>query len=206
MGDSMTKIENIDVKRGIQSTTILSAPGKTVFIDPYKMQDSGDKADIILITHDHKDHCDPESIERLRNDATVIVGPESCAKKIKGLKTIEPDESIEEDGVEIEAVMAYNKNHPKGKCLGFVVNLNGKRVYHAGDTDRIPEMKGLGSIDIALLPVGGTYTMTAEQAAAAANEDIKPKVAIPMHYGTVVGSVADARKFKKLCKCDVVIL
>ncbi len=204
----MVKVGGIEIWHGSQSTIRLES-GAVVFIDPYKLSGSQPKADVILITHDHYDHCEPASIGKIRKEGTAIIGPESCAPKVDGLKVLKPGDSVEEKGVRIEAVHAYNTNKPfhgQGKCLGFVVAIAGRRIYHAGDTDRIPEMKNLRNIDTALLPVGGTYTMTAEEAAAAVNEDIKPKVAIPMHYGTVIGSMADAEKFKKLCKCEVVVL
>ncbi len=205
----MAQIEGIDIERDKQSTVRLSASGVVVFIDPWQISEDKGKVDIILITHDHFDHCDPDSVEALRKQDTVVIGPESCSSRISGLRVASPGDVVEEKGIKIEAIDAYNINksfHQKGKCLGYVVTLAGKRIYHAGDTDRIPEMKNLTGIDIALLPVGGTYTMTTEEAAAAINEDIKPKTAIPMHYGDVVGSTADAEKFKELCSTEVKII
>lgn len=203
----MTQIEGIDVRKGSQSSVFLSAQGLKIAIDPW--QASGDKADIILMTHDHYDHCDPSSVEALRKEDTLVLGPSSCSSKINNLRVISPGETLEDRGVKIEWVHAYNIGkpfHKKGECLGYVITLAGKRIYHAGDTDRIPEMKGLGRIDIALLPVGGTYTMTAEEAAHAANQDIRPKTAVPIHYGDVAGSRKDAEKFRQLCECEVAIL
>jgi L-ascorbate metabolism protein UlaG (beta-lactamase superfamily) len=134
---------------------------------------------------------------------SLIIAPQSCLSKISGnVKKIEEGEKIEVKGVIIEAFPAYNLNkqfHPKGKGVGYIITLNNKRIYHAGDTDFIPEMKNLKNIDIALIPVGGTYTMDAEEAAEAVNS-FKPKVAIPMHYGSIVGSRQDALNFKKLVK------
>lgn len=197
------ELEGIDIQKGKQSTIFLKASGLTVAIDPWE---ASGEADLILITHEHYDHCDPESIATIRKEDSVVIGPDSCASKVDGLKVVKPGESLEVKGVKVEAVDAYNANHQKGQCLGFVVTLAGKRVYHAGDTDRIPEMKSLGTIDIAILPVGGTYTMNAEEAAAAANEDIKPKVAIPIHYGDVVGSKQDAERFREICQAEVRII
>jgi len=171
-----------------------------IYIDPFQIED-GEKADIILITHDHYDHCSPKDIRKITKEDTIIVCNEACAKKLnKEVKIIKENESIEVLGVTIKAVPAYNTEkefHPKGYGLGFVIELGGKRIYHAGDTDFIPEMKNLQNIDVALLPVGGTYTMNAEQAVEAA-ELIKPKIAIPMHYGSIVGSANDAETFKEL--------
>ena len=106
------------------------------------------------------------------------------------------------EGFSIEVVPAYNIDkpfHPKANnWVGYIVEVAGRKLYHAGDTDRIPEMKTMRT-DVAFLPIGGTYTMTAEEAAAAVNEDIKPKVAVPIHYGAVVGSDSDAQRFRELC-------
>lgn len=204
----MANVNGIDIEHGNQSTIRLESEA-VVFIDPYKVSGSEAKADAILITHEHYDHCDTASINKLSSEETVVIAPIACKSKLARVNTISAGDKKTVNGIQIEAVPAYNTNkphHPKGSGVGYVITINGKRIYHAGDTDRIPEMKKLGGIDIALLPVGGTYTMNAEEAAAAVNEDIKPKVAIPMHYGSVVGSRADAEMFKKLCKCEVVIL
>jgi L-ascorbate metabolism protein UlaG (beta-lactamase superfamily) len=186
---------------------------KVVYFDPFKLKNASEPADLILITHEHFDHCSPSDIEKISTPNTQIVTVADCFSKLAGMKvksvtTVEPGNRLKVQGVEIEVVPAYNINkkfHPKENLLvGFVVTLNGKRVYHAGDTDKIPEMANLKNIDIALVPVSGTYTMTAEEAAAAVNL-IKPKVAIPMHYGEIIGTVSDAQKFKSLCKCEVVL-
>ena len=182
---------------------------KTVYIDPFKIQ-TPDKADIICITHAHFDHCVPEDIAKLRGDNTVVVAPEDCAKKIPGkVQIIKPGQKLIIDGVEIEAVPAYNtdkKFHPKANgWVGYVITLDKIRIYHAGDTDRIAEMKDVRA-DVALLPVSGTYVMTAEEAVQAAL-DIGPAVAIPMHYGSIVGEPGDAQRFQELLagKVEVVV-
>jgi L-ascorbate metabolism protein UlaG (beta-lactamase superfamily) len=183
---------------------------KSVYIDPYQI-DAGDKADLILVTHDHFDHCSPEDVEKVQQPETVIVTEKDSAQKLSGDgKTVKPGDSLTIDNVKIEAVPAYNTNkdfHPKANgWLGFVLEMDGVRIYHAGDTDFIPEMKDL-KVDIALLPVSGTYVMTADEAVEAALA-IKPGVAVPMHYGAIVGDSTDADVFKAKLegKVDVRIL
>jgi L-ascorbate metabolism protein UlaG (beta-lactamase superfamily) len=179
-----------------------------IYVDPYELED-GEPADLILITHDHYDHCSPQDVAKIRTDETEIVTIAACARKVGGrVHTVTPGDRLVVKGVEIEAVPAYNTNkrfHTRGAGhVGFVVTVAGQRIYHAGDTDFIPEMKEIEA-DIALLPVSGVYVMTAEEAAEAA-EAIQPKVAIPMHYGSIVGSAQDARRFQELCSVEVRIL
>ncbi len=183
----------------------------TIYTDPFKLKASG-SADIILITHDHFDHCSPEDVKKVQTEGTVIVATPDCASKLSGdLKTVKPGDIITVKGVKIEAVPAYNTNkdyHPRTKnWVGYIFNVDGKRIYIAGDTDRIPEMKEFKNIDVALLPVSGTYVMTAEEAVQAAL-DIKPDMAIPMHYGSIVGDERDAGQFQAELegKVKVVIL
>ena len=183
---------------------------KVIYTDPFKIKKKG-KADIILITHEHYDHCSPEDVKKIQGPDTVVVCPSDCAAKLQGnIKVVKPGDALEIKGVKIEAVPSYNTNkqfHTKERgWVGYVFTSGGQRIYIAGDTDYIPEMKNIKA-DIALLPVSGTYVMTADEAAQAAL-DIKPKVAIPMHYGSIVGSKEDARRFaeKLKGKIDVVIL
>ncbi|MCM8784450.1 MAG: MBL fold metallo-hydrolase [Candidatus Omnitrophica bacterium] len=187
----------------------IDAPLSKIYIDPYKLKKTFSPADIILITHDHFDHFSPEDIKKISKPDTVIVGPHSLRGKLKHpTRLIKPGEKINLKVIDIEGFFSYNtdKNfHPKKNgYLGFVVNIENMRIYHAGDTDFIPEMKELKA-DIALVPVGGTYTMNAKEASAAVNL-FNPQIAIPMHWGSIVGSRVDAEEFKKLCKCEVKII
>jgi L-ascorbate metabolism protein UlaG (beta-lactamase superfamily) len=190
----------------------------TVYIDPYQLASKYKKrndADVVLLTHDHFDHLSMDDLKQIINNNTSILSATECVEKLAGLKVkeisgIKPGEKSIIKGLTIEAVPAYNINkkfHPKsdGK-VGFVIRINDKRIYHAGDTDLIPEMESVDP-DIALVPVSGTYVMTAEEAANAVNELIRPKkVVIPMHYNAVVGTEEDAKKFKNLvnvCKVEI---
>ncbi len=178
---------------------------KVIYIDPWKLEDA-EPADIVLVTHEHYDHCSPPDIEKIATDETMIVATADSARKLKGdVMVVKPGDTVGIDGVSIEAVPAYNTNksfHPKNSSwVGFVVTMGGKRIYHAGDTDSISEMDSLG-VDVALVPVSGTYVMTAEEAAGAVNR-MKPKIAVPMHYGDIVGSEADAERFKALVSDDI---
>ncbi|MFH0863430.1 MAG: MBL fold metallo-hydrolase [Candidatus Altiarchaeota archaeon] len=172
--------------------------GFAVYFDPYKARDSHD-ADIVLISHGHYDHLDPASIAAVSRDDTTVICPNSCVQKVESdAHGLSIGDAVSLGAVRIEAVASYNlekTNHQADSCLGYVVEAEGKRVYHAGDTDNIPEMKDLGQIDVALLPVGGTYTMDWREAADAVAK-IKPKTVIPMHYGDVAGTLEDAVMFR----------
>lgn len=192
--------------------------GRTLCIDPYESR-LGEEADILLISHHHSDHFSLKDIRKIatpktRVVTTAVVRNHLSGMSLKEIRAVEPGQEISVDNVRIETVPAYNVNkfrspgqpfHSKQEeMLGFIVTLNDVRIYHAGDTDSIPEMSGL-NVDVALLPVSGTYVMTAEEAAEA-TKLIKPKIAIPMHYGAIVGDESDAERFKKLAACEVRIL
>ncbi|MEW6584769.1 MAG: MBL fold metallo-hydrolase [Nitrospirota bacterium] len=183
---------------------------KVIYTDPFKIKRK-DTADIILITHEHYDHCSPEDVKMIQGPDTVIVTTSDCSKKLTGnIRIVKPGDKMTIGGVSVEAVPSYNLNkqfHTKDRgWVGYIFTLSGHRIYIAGDTDYIPEMKDF-KVDIALLPVSGTYVMTADEAIRAAL-DIKPKIAIPMHYGSIVGSKEDAKKFAAGLKgkIEVVIL
>jgi L-ascorbate metabolism protein UlaG (beta-lactamase superfamily) len=148
-----------------------------------------EKADLILVTHHHKDHCKQVTIDRLRHPDTMVISPKSCKKELgEDIGTIQPGERISFNQMVIDAVQAYNtergsstrKQHQKGDGVGYLITIDGKRIYHAGDTDVITEMRELGQVDVALLPVGGKFTMDLGEAVKAALT-IKPKILIPMH-------------------------
>ncbi len=192
--------------------------GQVIYIDPYEIK-GGAEADLVLISHEHDDHCSIDDLKKVVTSKTVLVAHAQSKNKLsklpaKELKIVKPGDKLALGSVTVEAVPAYNTNkfrepgklfHPKedGK-LGFIVTVKGVRIYHAADTDHITEMKGMMP-DIALLPVSGTYVMTAKEAAEAA-ASIKPKVAVPMHYASIVGSAKDAEEFKKLAKCEVRVM
>lgn len=176
----------------------LRAAGQVLYFDPFQLSGKLPQADIILVSHDHFDHCSPEDIKKISSESTVIITEPQSATKLSGnIKTLAPGEQITSGPFIIEAVPAYNTNkkfHPKAnKWLGFIVTVDGVRIYHAGDTDYIPEMKQIKT-DIALLPVSGTYVMTAEEAVEAALT-IHPAIAVPMHFGAIVGEQSDADLF-----------
>jgi len=192
----------------------------TIMIDPFKIAKK-EKVDLILISHNHFDHLSVDDLKNLSTKDTSIVAAKECIEMLKGFDFkekigISPGEEKTVRGVKIKSIRAYNITkinpdtkkpfHPKeDNKVGFLFELDGTTIYHAGDTDLIPEMSDLKP-DIALVPVSGTYVMTAQEAARAV-EKIKPKIAIPMHYGSIVGSEKDAHEFKQLVKsCEVQIL
>jgi L-ascorbate metabolism protein UlaG (beta-lactamase superfamily) len=182
-----------------------------IYIDPWKLAAGAPKADVILITHAHYDHLSPDDIAKVEKPGTVFVAPADVAVKLKGKSVIVavPGGSYQAGPVKVTAVAAYNVGkdfHPKTNgWVGYVVTLsNGERVYHTGDSDITPEMKAVKA-DVALMPCGGTYTMTGAEVAAAANV-FHPGILIPMHWGDIVGATADAEAVAKAFKGKTVIL
>jgi L-ascorbate metabolism protein UlaG (beta-lactamase superfamily) len=181
-----------------QSSFRIFSEDKTIYIDPaVGNYENAEKADIILVTHDHPDHFSKEKIKQISTDDTKLVCPLKVGAEIEGEIMKNGDEK-EIGGIKIKAVASYNENknaHNEGDGNGYIIELEGKKIYHAGDTDLVPEMNLLET-DIALLPVGGTYTMDAEEAVAAAMI-LQPKLAIPMHWGHKTGHEEDATAFKE---------
>lgn len=193
---------------------LINGAGKRIVIDPYGISDNLEKVDYILITHSHYDHCSIKDITKLAKLGTVLIIPPDAQSKITRIEgvqmqIVEVGDELTFGNFKIEALPAYNieKNfHPKSEgWLGYVVKFANIIIYHAGDTDKIPEMQKLtgygkqGNEFISLLPVSGTYVMTSDEAAEAASL-LNPTIAIPMHYGAgVVGTLEDAQRFVKIC-------
>ena len=177
---------------------------QTVYIDPWGTDGAAPPADLILITHAHDDHFQPDEIARLSSSGAKIVAPHDVAAELSGDVTpVAPGESHEVAGVRFTTVPAYNtaeerlEKHPKAnRWVGYVLELPSGTYYHAGDTDHVPELDDVKT-DVAFLPIGGTYTMDAAEAAGLARS-IEPRIAVPMHYGFVVGSPSDAECFRDL--------
>ena len=190
-----------------------------VYIDPYRVPRGSPPADLILVTHGHYDHFSPRDIERLSHRDTWLIAPATVAERATGrVLSLGPGDGLEHElvpGVGVAAVAAYNTSkrdaegvlfHPReAGWIGYEVNVRGERLYHSGDTDVIPEMDSVAGVDLALLPVSGTYVMTASEAAEAARR-IQPRVAVPMHWGEHIGSEGDAREFAHKAPVEVEIL
>jgi L-ascorbate metabolism protein UlaG (beta-lactamase superfamily) len=185
-----------------QSAYLWRGDGLTVYIDPW-MVTTDDLADVIFITHAHFDHYQHDDIEKIRKDGTKIVAPHDIARELSGDVTpVSPGDSLEVAGIDVQAVPAYNvvkerlQAHPKeNNWVGYILTLGSNSYYHAGDTDHISELESVRA-DVAFLPIGGTYTMDPGEAAGLAKA-ISPQIAVPMHYGFVVGSPSDAERFAK---------
>jgi len=188
---------------------------KVVYVDPWKLAPGAVPADVILVTHDHYDHLSKKDIAAISRPGTVVVAPQSVTSQLGGQTiTIRRGETVDANGVSVTAVPAYNVNkfaspgkrfhEAESDNVGFVFELDGRRIYHAGDTDAIPEMAQI-DVDVALLPVSGTYVMTAAEAAEACHV-LKAGVVIPMHYGEVAGSGEDAEHLSRVCRYPVEVL
>lgn len=185
-----------------------------IYFDPWKLSGKQPVADLVLVSHEHHDHCSPEDVKKVSGPATVVVAAAAAAQQLPGSRAIRPGDRLTVAGVEIEAVRAYNLNkfrspgvpfHPReAGHVGFVVTVGGVRIYHAGDTDHIPEMAEI-ECDVALLPVSGKYVMTAEEAAEAA-KTLGPQIVVPMHYGSGIGTAGDGQRLAELYAGDVVLL
>ena len=197
-------LENIEV---LYHSSIRINKEKTIYIDPFKIDKNYNDADIVFLTHDHFDHYSEEDIDKVINENTTIIIPEELLTKLlrKGRNnnaviTVESNKEYMVQGIKFETIPAYNTNktfHPKeNDWVGYIITLDGIRYYIAGDTDITEENRKV-KCDVAFVPVGGTYTMDFKEAAQLINE-IQPKIAVPIHYGSVVGTKQDATDFIKL--------
>ena len=202
-------LENIEV---LYHSSIRINKEKTIYIDPFKIDRNYNDADIVFITHDHYDHYSEEDIDKVINENTTIIIPEELLTKLlrKGINknaiiTVEPNKNYMVQGIKFETISAYNTNktfHPKENgWVGYIIIINGIRYYIAGDTDITEENKQV-KCDVAFVPVGGTYTMDFKEAASLINE-IKPKIAIPIHYGSIDGTEQDAIDFIRLLHPEI---
>lgn len=180
---------------------------KIIYVDPFRIKENKNDADIIFVTHDHYDHYSLEDIEKVKKQNTIIVMPEHLERKddLKDAVIVMPNKKYQVEGINVETIPSYNINkpyHPKeNNWVGYILNNEGKRIYIPGDTDITEENMKI-QCDILFVPIGGTYTMNYEEGAKLTNI-IKPKVAIPVHYGEIVGRKEDAKEFKKLLEKDI---
>ena len=189
------------------STIKINKNNKIIYIDPYNISDGINDADYIFITHNHYDHFSEEDIKKVKNNETIIIITEdlytnTLKSGFNGMNiiTVKPNENYQVEGIKFSTIPAYNTNktfHPKeNNWVGYIIELEGSKYYIAGDTDITDENKKV-KCDVAFVPVGGTYTMDFKEAAHLINE-IKPKIAVPIHYGSIVGTNQDATDFVKL--------
>ncbi len=206
-------VENITVFT--QSSIKIESGSKVYYFDPFGITEEFHDADYIFITHDHYDHLSPEDISKVMKDSTAFFAPENTAGKLKGIAAdarkvypVKPGAFYEKEDVEFDTIPAYNNLkpfHPKSAgFVGYILRLDGKRIYVAGDTSLTKEAQGV-KCDIALVPIGGTYTMDAKKAAELINI-IRPEYAIPTHYGSIVGKKEDADTFKKFVKSPIKVI
>ena len=208
------KIKDIELK-WLGHSGFLIKYSKNIYIDPYNIKETDKKADIILLTHSHYDHCSIADIEKIIQEGTKIIAPADCQSKITRfdvpieMHVVEVGQEVDIGNIKISTFPAYNIDkhfHPKEEgWVGYLIKINNVLIYHAGDTDIIPEMQKLtgyhqpGREFVALLPIGGRFTMSVEEAVEAA-KIIKPTLAIPMHYASIIGTEEDAKEFVELCK------
>jgi len=205
------KIKDIEIK-WLGHSGFLIKNSKIIYIDPYNIQEGLEKADLILITHSHYDHCSIADIKKIVKHGTKIIMPADCQSKVVRfdvplkIEIVEPGQELSYGEIKISCLPAYNLDkpfHSKDELwVGYLIKMKNVLIYHAGDTDKIPEMQKLtghqGKEFVALLPIGGRFTMSVEEAVEAAML-IKPSLVIPMHYGSIVGTEEDAQEFVKMC-------
>ena len=200
-------VENLDWIQ--QSCFRMSGEGVTIYIDPNAIKANSKPADYIFITHGDDDHFSPAEIKKIATSNTLVYGSANCKYTgiCKEFITVLPGEAVSIlPNLSIQTIPAYNSKHPKAlQGLGYVINLDGVKVYHAGDTERTPEMKTI-DCDIALLPLGQTYTMASVSEAAESAKDVKAEVAIPMHFGLWEGKTSDAETFKSLLEGQIKVV
>jgi L-ascorbate metabolism protein UlaG (beta-lactamase superfamily) len=185
-----------------------------IYFDPWQLHGRPPVADLVLVSHEHHDHCSPDDVGKVSGPGTVVVSNAGSASRLPGAQTVRPGDRLSVAGVKVEAVRAYNVNkfrspgvpfHPReADHVGYVVIVDGVRIYFAGDTDHIPEMADI-ACDVALLPVSGTYVMTVEEAVEAART-LSPQIVVPMHYGAGIGTADDGRRFTELYDGEVILL
>jgi len=196
-----------------QSAFRLETAGKVIYFDPFRI-DVKDEADVVFITHSHQDHFSKADLRKVLTQETIIVAPASCESELRGFDNekllLQPGDTATVAGFPVQAVPMYNrvktKFHPKEKrWLGYVVTIDGVRLYHAGDTERIPEMQEF-RCDIALLPLGQTYTMNSVEEAAQAARDVRARIVVPMHYGFYEGKIEDIEILRELLKEEIEVI
>ena len=185
-----------------------------IYFDPWRLQGTLPKADLVLVSHEHDDHCSPDDVAKISGDDTLVLAGGEAAPRLPGAQVVRPGDRLTVVGIDVEAVRAYNVNkfrspgvpfHPReADHVGFVVTVEGVRLYFAGDTDHIPEMADI-DCDVALLPVSGTYVMIVEEAVDAARI-IGPQIVVPMHFGSGIGTDSDGDRFAELYDGEVALL